>query len=66
MLRQTWLDKCLKSRVLGDPFTDNMANGLKHCCNVNGSIVPCLIVTVKVTALGKTSFSDIQNRKALC
>ena len=32
-----WLDKCLKSRVLGDPSTENMANGFKHCCNLNES-----------------------------
>ena len=34
--RKIWLDKCLKSRVLEDPYTDNVENGLKHCCNLNG------------------------------
>ena len=35
--REIWLDKCLKSRVSGDLQTDNTANGLEHCCNLNGS-----------------------------
>ena len=29
-LRKIWSDKGLKSRVLEEPQTDNMANGLKH------------------------------------
>ena len=29
-LRKTWLDKCLKSPVLEDLWTDNMVNGPKH------------------------------------
>ena len=33
---KTWLDNCLKIRVSEDPETDNMANGLKQCCNLNG------------------------------
>ena len=36
-LRNTWLNKCLKSRVLEDPSTKDMANGLKHSCNLNDS-----------------------------
>ena len=32
---KTSLDKCLKSRVAEDPSTNNMANGSKHCCNLN-------------------------------
>ena len=35
--RKTWLDKCVKSRVPEDRLTDNMANGSKHCWNLNES-----------------------------
>ena len=42
-LRKTWLDKCLKSCVSQDPSTDHMANGSKHCCNVNNSIFTIFI-----------------------
>ena len=37
-LRKRSLDKCLKGRVSDDPSTDNMANGLKNCCNTNNCI----------------------------
>ena len=37
-IRKTWLDKCLTSRVSEDPSTDNVANGWKHCCNLNDTI----------------------------
>ena len=36
-LRKTWLDKCLKKPVSGNPLASNMANGPKHCWNLNGS-----------------------------
>ena len=36
-LPKTWSNECLKSRVSEDDWTDNMANGSKHCCNLNGS-----------------------------
>ena len=36
-LRKTWLDKCLTSRFSEHPSKDNMANGWKHCCNLNNS-----------------------------
>ena len=36
-LPKKWLDECLKARVSEDPYTDNMANLLKHCWNLNGS-----------------------------
>ena len=35
--RKKWLEKCLKSRVSQDPQTNNMANGSKIFCNLNGS-----------------------------
>ena len=37
-LRKILLDKCLKSRVSKDPLTENAANGLKHCSNLNERI----------------------------
>ena len=42
-LRKTSLDICLKSRVSGASYTDNMANGLKNCCNPNDSIFTIFI-----------------------
>ena len=36
-LRKTWLDKCLKKPVSGNPLASNMGNGPKHCWNLNGS-----------------------------
>ena len=34
-LQKTWLNKCLKSCVLEHASTKNMANGSKHCYNLN-------------------------------
>ena len=42
-LRKTWLDKCLKSRVSEDCWTEKMANGSKNCRNLNGSIFTIFI-----------------------
>ena len=36
-LRNTWLDKCLKSPVWEHPSTRYMVNGSKHCWNLNDS-----------------------------
>ena len=55
-LRKRRLDKCLKSRVSEDPQTDNMANGLKHCCNLNGSIFAIFIKHFVGTWVGKNLF----------
>ena len=65
-LQKTWLDKSLKSRVLDDPWRDNMGNGSKHCCNLNNSTSTIFLITVKVVALEKVSFSDIQNPETVC
>ena len=45
-LRQTWLDKCLKSPASEDPSTSNMLNRLKNCSKLNDNtstifIDPC-------------------------
>ena len=55
-LRKTWLDKCLKSGVLEDPSTNNMANALKHCCNVNGSTFKKFIKYFERRFVGKSLF----------
>ena len=55
-LQKTWLDKCLESRVLGDPLRDNMANGLKHCSNLNDSTFPILINHCEGNCIGKSLF----------
>ena len=38
-LQKAWLIKCLKGSVSEEPLTDNMANGTKHCWNLNNSRV---------------------------
>ena len=65
-LRKTWLDKCLKSRVLEDPWTENMENWSKQYSNLNDSTFTRFINTVKVVALEKVSFSETQNPKTVC
>ena len=55
-LRKIWLDKCLKSRVSEDPWTDNTANGSTHCCNLNGSTFTLFINHCEDNCLGKILF----------
>ena len=65
-LQKIWLDKCLKSRALEDIWTDNIANGSKHCCNLNGSTFTIFIKHFEVYTLEKVCFSDTQNPKTVC
>ena len=44
-LGKTWLDKCLKSTLSGDPSTSNMVNGPKHSGNLSDSIFTIFIDT---------------------
>ena len=60
-LRKTWLDKCPKSHVSEDPYTDNMENWSKQCSNLNDSTFTKFINTLKVVGLEKVSCSDTQN-----
>ena len=55
-LQKAWLDKCLKICVSEDPSTDNMANGSKHCCNLNDSIFVMFINHCKGNCIGKSLF----------
>ena len=64
-LRKTWLDKCLKSHVSEDPYTDNMENWSKQSSNLNDSTFTKFINTLKVVGLEKVSFSDTQNPKTV-
>ena len=41
---------------LEDPWTDNMANGLKHCCNLNDSMFTIFINHCGGNYVGKTLF----------
>ena len=43
-LRKILLDKCLTRHVSEHPLTDNMANGPKHCCNLNDSTFTTFII----------------------
>ena len=65
-LRKTWLDKCLKSRLSEDLWTENMENWSKQCSNLNDSTFTKFVKTVKVVALEKVSFSDTQNPQTVC
>ena len=55
-LQEIWLGKCLKSRVLGDLYTENMGNGLKHCWNLNGSTFTIFIKHFEGRYVGKSLF----------
>ena len=55
--RKTWLYKCLKSRVSEYALTDNMATGLKHCCNLNDSTFTIFINYSEGNCVGKSLVS---------
>ena len=42
-LRNTWLDKCLKSPVSEDPSTSNTAKGPKNCWKLDDSALTIFI-----------------------
>ena len=65
-LRETLLDKCLKSRASEEPWKDNITNGLKDYCNLNDSPFTRFINQLKAIALEKVFFDDIQNCKTFC
>ena len=54
--RKTWLDKCLKSRMSEDHYTDNKENGSKHCSNLNGSTFTISINHYEGSSIGKSLF----------
>ena len=53
-LRKKWLDKCLKSPISEDPYTENMASLSKHCCNLNGSTFTIFIKHFEGSCVGKS------------
>ena len=55
-LRKPSLDKCLKSGVSEDPSTDNIADGLKHCCNLNDSTLTIFINHCEGNCVRKSLF----------
>ena len=58
---KTWLDKWLKSRVSEHPQTDNAANKSKHLSILISAPLQSLLITGKVVASEKVSFSDTKN-----
>ena len=48
--------KMSKSCVFEDLYTDNMANGLKHRCNLNGSTFTIFIKHFEGRYVGKSLF----------
>ena len=65
-LRKIWLDKCLKSRVSEDPYKDNTEMGQHTVAICMAAPLQYLLITVKIVAFEKVSFSDTQNLKAVC
>ena len=59
------LHNCLKSRVLEDPWKDNITNLLKHCYNLGESLFTRFINHCERNCLGKVRFRSIQNRKTV-
>ena len=60
-----WLYKCLKSRVSEDPYKDNTGMG-QHTVGIwMAAPLEYLLITVKVAALEKVSFSNTQNPRAI-
>ena len=55
-LQNTWLYKCLKSPVSWAPLGDNMANGLKHHCNLNDSTFTIFMNHCEGNSVGKSLF----------
>ena len=64
-LPKIWLDKCLKSFVSEDPETNNMANGSKYFCNLNGSTFTIFIKHFDSGCVGKGLFYNTQNPEPL-
>ena len=54
--QKNMLDKCLKNRVLDEIPADNMANGWKHCYNLNGSTIRTLILHCECSCIEKGLF----------
>ena len=55
-LRKTWLEKCLKIRVIENLERDNKENGLKHCRNLNGTPFTIFINHCQGSCIGKSVF----------
>ena len=55
-LQKTWLDKCLKPPETEDPLTANIANGLKHYCNLNHSTFTTFINHCEGIYVGESLF----------
>ena len=51
---KTWLDKCLKTPIWDDPSRGNVANGLKHWFNLNGSFFTIFIDQCEGNWVGKS------------
>ena len=55
-LRKTWLDKCLKSSVSEDRYTENMENRTKQYSNLNDSTFTKFINQCERIPIGKSLF----------
>ena len=55
-LRKTLLEKCLKSSVSEEPWTESITNGFKHCCNLNVSSFTIFINECQGNCVGKSLF----------
>ena len=52
--RKTWLDIRLKSPFSEDPFTANMVNGPKNCCNLTATSIKIFSYHFEDNCVGKS------------
>ena len=55
-LRKTCLDKCVNRPLSQDPLRENIANGSKHCCNLNDSAFTIFINQCEGSYIEKSIF----------
>ena len=65
-LRNTLLDKCLKSPLSEDPITTNMVNGPKHCSMLNEGDFGKLLIHVMGIHVENVTLIDMQNLRTVC
>ena len=60
------VDKCPKSRVSEDPWTENAEMDRKTVAIWMTAALKYLLIIVNVVAMEEVSFSDTKNSKAVC
>ena len=65
-LRKRWLDKCQKKSRFTGPFNKQHGKSPNNIEIWTTAPLPYLFINVKVIALEKVSFNDIQNLNTVC